>query len=377
MTDRNPIHSRMLAGKLTASRPLWKGNFTIGSEFTNSFRDEDYIPVGNDPLLTESNMRINENNTAFFGEITQRFGIVTARVGLRYEHTNSQYFENDVKQTEQCRKYDDFMPSVMITFPVKRTNFQLTYNRYVGRPLYGQLGSAVSYVNPYTYETGNPYLKTWFTNKVSLDFLYKWLIVSASYVNRQRRLISSFQPYGDNPEIQLTKKVNSERPMQSIELDILINPGMIGSFYTPSLTVGASKNFDKIEYHGGFKSMNLPLYLVRFNNIFTLPHNYMLTASFNFRSNFEMYDSWVGKTWQINFSASKTFNKNWELTLNVNDIFNSAAKSQYIIYSGWYRYEKDRESTTRSISLTLRYKFNVPKERYKGKGAGNSERERL
>ena len=36
-----------------------------------------------------------------------------------------------------------------------------------------------------------------------------------------------------------------------------------------------------------------------------------------------------------------------------------------------------RHNNTRTIELNVNYKLNIPKSKYKGKGAGNAEKDRL
>ena len=45
--------------------------------------------------------------------------------------------------------------------------------------------------------------------------------------------------------------------------------------------------------------------------------------------------------------------------------------------SGVREFEIQKLSNTRSVECTLRYSFNTIKSKYKGKGAGNKEKDRL
>lgn len=96
---------------------------------------------------------------------------------------------------------------------------------------------------------------------------------------------------------------------------------------------------------------------------------------------------WVGKgntanttqssRWQIDFSAQKYFGKHWSVKLSVNDIFNSAHKTWFTSYSGVRSTNISWGNTSRNFDITVGYKFNTTKSRYKGKGAGQSEKDRL
>ena len=66
------------------------------------------------------------------------------------------------------------------------------------------------------------------------------------------------------------------------------------------------------------------------------------------------------------------------LTFNIqiNDIFSSYRNSNRLHYGNRDIYKWNR-SDSRQLLLTVRYKFNSAKSKYKGTGAGNEEKSRL
>lgn len=261
--------------------------------------------------------------------------------------------------------------------PLGKTVFQLAYSRKYARPLYSQLSSTLYYVNPYTYEIGNPNLKSSYTDNLSLNFRFKWLMVMAAYKHTNDRVITECTEYQGNPDITLFQKQNSKNDINSIEAIVSAMPGFIGKFYYPVVMAGVVAQFYAIDYRGETKHMNSPMALVRLNNMFRLPGNYMVNLNLNYRSSFDGENIHMRQTWQIDFSASKSFNRNWNINLSINDIFNTARKSGLTIYSGIRNVQNIRFNTLRGVEISVNYKFNTTKSKYKGKGAGNSERERL
>ena len=75
------------ATKLILSYPVWKGNFSLGGEYSYNHRTDaysyeatDYVPV----KATDTD--IKEKSAAAFLEYGRQFGKVFAQAGLRYEH---------------------------------------------------------------------------------------------------------------------------------------------------------------------------------------------------------------------------------------------------------------------------------------------------
>lgn len=366
---------RMFAGEFHLSHALWKGNIEIGAEYTSTNRKDNYI--SDVPGISNNNDEIKENDISAYLQLSQRFGPLVAQAGLRYEHIIGDYYEFGQKKTGQCATYNELLPSASLMMPLGKTVFQLAYSRKYARPLYSQLSSTLYYVNPYTYEIGNPNLKSSYTDNLSLNFRFKWLMVMAAYKHTNDRVITECTEYQGNPDITLFQKQNSKNDINSIEAIVSAMPGFIGKFYYPVVMAGVVAQFYAIDYRGETKHMNSPMALVRLNNMFRLPGNYMVNLNLNYRSSFDGENIHMRQTWQIDFSASKSFNRNWNINLSINDIFNTARKSGLTIYSGIRNVQNIRFNTLRGVEISVNYKFNTTKSKYKGKGAGNSERERL
>lgn len=365
---------RLLAGELHLTHDLWKGSVSFGGQYSNSDRKDRFL--GDDALISSSDNRINEGNLGVYAEISQNFKWVMAQIGLRYEHIYSNYFENAVKMHDQSRKYNELLPSVSLVFPIKKSMLQLSYARKYKRPLYGQLSSTVTYVNPYQYESGNPFLKSSFRNIVTVNFRWNWLMLMGRYSHVNNLVMTTASVYNGSGTVTLLKKDNSPYTSQTVEIVASFVPGMIKGFYYPVLSLIAQKPFFKVNYLEGIKKMNRLMPLIDFNNIFILPHDYMLTAHLNWRGRGDGENVTLRSSWQIDLSAQKTFNQHWNVKISANDIFDTA-KRGFTTYSDAWRFDTDIISTSRNFELTVGYQFNTTKSKYKGKGAAKEERERL
>lgn len=79
----------------------------------------------------------------------------------------------------------------------------------------------------------------------------------------------------------------------------------------------------------------------------------------------------------VNISLNKTFmNDRMNVNLRVNDIF-ASQRSSYIIYGDCMQFDKWNYSDTWNVRLTVSYKFNSTRSKYRGTGAANEELNRL
>lgn len=366
---------RMIAAEVHLSHHLFKGNINLGMEFVDSKRSDDF--KNPQKLLVSSNNDINETTTAFYAELLQNFGKVSTRLGLRYEYVNSRYYDNGSKEDEQSRNYGKFFPSLLVTVPFKVSALQLSYSRKYKRPLYSQLNSTVYYENRYFYESGNPYLQPSFIDAISLVFKYRWLIAIANYNHIKDRIISLSAPYSEDESIMLMKKVNSPSDANEWQVMLQAQPTVFGRNYFPSLSVGLMGQFYKLDYCDRIKKFNNPIPTIRFNNIIRLPNNYMLTSNLSWRGKGESENISLGQTWQIDLAATKTFGKHWEVRAVLNDVFNTSGNTDFSIYSDNSLFYTNRDINARLVEFSIRYKLNISKSKYKGKGAGNTEKLRL
>lgn len=372
---RDNSTGRLIAAEFIVSRELWKGALDLGADYTHSRRSDDFTDFNG--LLPSDNNLIKEYDIAVYAELMQRFGPLTAKAGLRYEHIGSDYFANGIKINGQSHEYDEFLPSLTLSMPWGKTMFQLSYARKYTRPLYSQLSSTINYINQYLYESGNPLLKTSFNENIALNFKYKWLMAMANYKHVTNQIVTGCMSYNGDPAVTLLKKINSPNALDHLQVMVSAIPGFVNKWYYPALSCGIMAQFYKMDYRGEVRKFNNPVGIVQFNNIFRLPDNYMLTANLRWRSEGNSENIKMGQSWQIDLSASKTFNQHWNLKLSANDIFNTSSKTRFTIYDGIRDVHMEKCSNTRGIELSIGYKFNTTKSKYIGTGAGESEKQRL
>ena len=368
-------HARLMATELYASHPFLKGNFSFGVDFTNSSREEN--SESENSIMAGENNKIQELNMAYYVETMQHLGNVTFRIGGRYEHVNSEYFIGGRKNHEQSHVYDKFFPTASLSLPIGKTMVQLSYSKQCYRPLYSQLSNTVHYVNKYLYQSGNPYLQPSYSDNISLNLRYRWLALTANYKKVRNQIITSYTYYDDAKTIALLRKENSRNSLSNLQIMASFMPGFLWKCYYPVLACGVVSQFYKIDYRGNIKHVDNPLVVVKFNNIFKFHNNYMATVNYSWRSAGNSENIKMGSVGQINLSLAKDLSKKWNVKLSANDIFNTARKNTFTIFSGMNDVYIEKAAIVRAVECNVRYKFNIVKTKYKGKGAGKKEMDRL
>ena len=81
--------------------------------------------------------------------------------------------------------------------------------------------------------------------------------------------------------------------------------------------------------------------------------------------------------WRIPGNVIWDFNNDkWSVKLQCNDLF-STANSGMLLRSDIREITMKKVLDTRNFSVTVRYKFNTAKSKYKGTGAGDSQKNRM
>ena len=372
VTTRNDVKNRLYAAKFVAGHPLWKGNLEIGAEGSYVHRTDVFGNVEN--IIDASDTKIEENSTAAFVQLMQRLNKLTLIAGLRYEFLDSRYYEGGVKMGDESRTYSDLFPSLMLMYPLKNVRARLSYSRNINRPAFSQLSGNVKYINRYTYESGNPYLKPSYRDNLSLALNYKWLTGMIDYARVHDYIITSYSSYKDDPTIALLRKDNA-RGYDNLSLMVSVAPTF--GKYHPQLMVATQMQNLEVQYRGETKKMNSPMTIVRFNNAINLPFDSWLNADFSWRSAGDTENIHLAQSWQFDISLYKAFwNDRLTVKLACTDLFGSI-RQKATIYSDIREIYLDKRLDTRNLELTVRYNFNPARSKYKGTGAGNAEKNRL
>ncbi len=369
--DCNEKNNALLnAFKTEACKDIFNGEISIGTE--HSFVNRKGICKYLQNAANNSNCRVKECNSAIYSEVSQEFDNWGFSFGLRYEFVRSNYYEFEIKQNEYCRKYHNLFPSIAFDFSLGETDFSLSYDRSVQRPCYDQLGNQLGFVNSYAYETGNPRLKPSYFDDFCVNIVYKDLSLMADFLINFDYIYDAYTTYGYDLKASLVKPENYDK-FHQFQTTISYTPTF--GFFRPNVSASVFCQDMSIVFCGEKKVFDKPYGIIRLSNLFEMP--WQTTASVVLRYSTAGDDElgWIDNNFICNCEISKVFD-NWTVSLVCDDVFKTA-KQHFNMYGNIRKCTIKKYSDTRKIELSIRYKLNPAKSKYKGTGAGNDEKERM
>ncbi len=138
--------------------------------------------------------KYDENINAAYVNYAGKVGKLKYQTGLRAEHTHSVGTSITLNQRVD-RNYLNLFPTVFLSRQLDTNNvLNLSYSRRIDRPDYQNLNPFVFYLDPYTYQKGNPFLRPQYTNSVELTHVYKNALTTTLGFSRTTDFINGETP---------------------------------------------------------------------------------------------------------------------------------------------------------------------------------------
>lgn len=252
--------------------------FTI-SHFTNEVRIDRLLL--NEWTIDEAlsaNWQLNENISAAYSSLNWTVSAKTKmKMGLRYEHTNSNLGTEKEKDIID-RHYGRLFPSFFFTHTIDENNSAgFSYSRRITRPTFWNLAPFVIFMDPNTYFSGNPGLQPSIGDNINLNYSWKKKILSVAF-SYEADPITNFSPRLDsiNNKETLAAENQENRKMVTISLSLPVN---ITKWWNMQLNLNGS--FQQI--NGWYNEQALRIenktFFLSGQQVFTLPKDFSLTLS--------------------------------------------------------------------------------------------------
>lgn len=365
-------YNRLIASKMVLSYPLFGGDLSVGGEYSFTNRNTNYAIIPN-TLADNVIDRIKEGMASAFVTYNRDFGKLNMEAGLRYENVDFKYYDDGQYMAEQSKTYGEWFPSLSLSMPIGNVQMQLSYAADINRPNYWVLRSGVQYSNHYTYETGNPFLVSEISRNISYDLAYKWLTFNLTYEHVSDPIYQTVEIYKDNATIGLMRMING-KSYNNVTSTLNLQPTF--GIWHPMLSAMVEKQWFELQTRDG-QYLNKPVAMFRFNNTFDTKWAMFSVMMTYITKGYEENHYIYKPMFNTDLSIYKGFLKDClTFQLYVNDVFGT--NDSHII--GKYGKLKETvfdEFSTSKISLTVRYKFNTTRSKYKGTGAGDSQKNRM
>jgi len=135
-----------------------------------------------------------------------------AKLGLRYEFTQTEGFSQTLNQTNK-NDYSKLFPTAYVSYtPNENNSFNVNYDRRIARPNFGYLNPFRFVNNPYSYSEGNPFLQPAFTDNIEFEYTFKDNLITNIYYS-----------YTDDDFEQVTIIDANTNVQQVIPLNFIVN----------------------------------------------------------------------------------------------------------------------------------------------------------
>lgn len=154
---------------------------------------------------------IKEYEPQVFLSLSRKIGNVTVNAGGRYRYMRRKVKNGEDNTSMTTKTYDvsSFSPLVSLTYRSSAgTSFYLRYNRTIDHPNFGSLNSGYVYMDSLTYTTGNPDLKTSFSNIISAGVSWRDFTFSARYSHVSNPIVRVSELMEEGSDIIVERDIN-------------------------------------------------------------------------------------------------------------------------------------------------------------------------
>lgn len=283
----------------------------------------------------------------------------SAQAGLRLENTIADGNQLTTGETFK-RNYTQLFPTAFIGYTLSEKNqFSLSYGRRINRPDYSDLNPFYYFLDKYTYEVGNPYLKPQFSHNIEVGHSFKGVLNTTLGFTGINDMIQQVLVQDDSTNTTYITQSNIAK-QRSISLSVNANMPVTKWWRTNIYT-----QFVYNEYSGyvnkGPLEVSGPGFMTNISNQFTLKKGWGLELSGFFRS--KMVDGIIvaEPMGVVNFGASKSVLKNkGSIKINFRDFLDIQQ------FNGYSRYQNidatiHNEWDNRVLNVSFTYRFSKGK----------------
>lgn len=374
--NKNNSDNLLYAGKLTFGTSLAGGSVMAGVEGSYTDNDNRYDVLDGTTMQNELTSTANEAKqglVALFAQYERSFGgHWSGSVGARFEHLAFDYYVDGVKSDGMSRTYTGLYPSASVAYSSNDISMALAYRYTTSRPSYFMLRNSVDFNSPYSYEGGSPDLLPSKTNTLSYSLSWKDIQFMADYsiVKNGTKYVIDMYEGSDSITIFHTRNIDRHSILSAT---IVYSPTWF-KIWKPSFTVNVTKPY--VTYNE--RKYNKPLFYFEMDNIVELPHSFILGCDINYNTSGD--SDWDLAYQHDDFGADvyavKTLlHDRLRVKFSMTNVFNTS-RERWDKDTNGITLEKWKDAGRRTVALTVTYRFNKSKNKYKGE-ASTDELRRL
>lgn len=314
-----------------------------------------------------------------FNRQIKKFGV---QAGLRYEHTYIRGLQhgNPVNQDSSfTRSYGNLFPTVYITYQASKDHqWGLNYGRRIDRPAYQDLNPFLFFLDKYTFQSGNPFIRPQFSDNIELSHNFKgFLTTTLNYSYTTDFQTETFEqeklPNGDESFATIVRQGN---------IGVRHNGGIAVNVQIPVVKWWNTNIFTNLNYSKFTGELNNEMInveatnlMVNVNNQFKFKKGWAAEISGWYRTKGVEGQILINPMGQVSGAISKQILKDkGTLKFNVRDIFYTQQVSGNINFQSTEAYFYNARDS-RVATFTFVYRFGKPIKGAKARKNGGASDE--
>jgi hypothetical protein len=265
---------------------------------------------------------LNENYSAAYVSFDVSLNKKTdAKLGLRYEYTNSNLGTDSIKNIVD-RHYGNLFPTVFLSHTLNENNkINFSFNTRINRPAFTDLAPFTYYLDSKTELTGNPALQPSLTNTIKGDYIFKSYLFSISY-SVEKKAITGFQAEIDSTRlitILTPRNLENQKIVSAIiSLPVTVNEWWTMQFNITGLWQQVNAIYQKDAVRLSYGNIN-----IYGSQQFKLPKKFTLELSGFYQSKSLSGIAIVKPLGMLNMGLKKKLDQKSSLDFNASNILNS------------------------------------------------------
>jgi iron complex outermembrane receptor protein len=311
-------------------------------------------------LSRTNRFRYHEHINAAYVNLSKSWKKTSLQIGFRAEQTNSETNSLDSTGVASIgnRHYLNLFPSVFANHDFSdKHSLGFSYSRRIDRPDYEDLNSFAYFLDRYTFQQGNPFLKPQYTNSYELTYTYK-------------KSVSATLGYSKTTDVITEVIITNGQLTYDTKENLSIQNSYNLNFNIPfTFAKWWNSNTNATGFYLGFKSalaqsyLNDGQYAMQLNSThtFTIAKTLRAEGTFNYQSGLTYGIFHIRSNYSFDAGVSKSFyNKKANLKLSVSDVFNTRKQYLNTLYSNT-NLTIAQKNETQVARLTFTYNFGSSK----------------
>lgn len=375
-----PVTIDIFSARTDYSHPLKNGGKLEGGLKGSSVRTDNAARYFDATTATEkvdvaktNQFRYNEQILAAYLNWSRQWKKWNVQAGLRYEQTS--YDGRQFGSPDQAahpdssfrNNYGSLFPTLFASYAAnEKNNFTFSYGRRIERPSYQSLNPFLFFIDNYTYEQGNPFIRPEFAHNFEIGHSFRNRLNTTLSYSTARDVMNEI--FGQAPagtgggyatvirngnigrREQLVFSTNAQVPVRKWwNLNLFTSLGTY-HYYGP-LSGGATV----INVHS-------TVWLANLQNQFSFGKGWNTELSGWYRTAGQEGQIWVSALGDVSAGVSKTVLKNkGTVKLNVRDIFyTNYVHGEINFEQTQARFQQRRD--TRNVTLSFSWRFGKPQK---------------